>query len=164
MARRWIFLMGGGLRLMIVFLLLSSVSPVFAVPTTPTSDFTDNGDGTVTHQQTGLTWMRCSLGQTWTGTDCSGTALTYTYATAKKQTANFAGYSDWRLPNIAELQTIVERDNVAPAINTELFPNTPNNAFWSSSPSVGIPLTLGAFISITALSTTTTGTALSQFG
>ena len=137
MAKRWIFLMGCGLRLMTVFLLLSSVSPVFAVPTTPTSDFTDNGDGTVTHQKTGLTWMRCSLGQTWTGTTCSGTAQTYTYATAKKQTANFAGYSDWRLPNIAELQTIVERDNYYPAINTELFPNTPDDAFWSSSPYVG---------------------------
>ncbi|MFI3195613.1 MAG: hypothetical protein QX195_07310, partial [Methylococcaceae bacterium] len=82
MAKRWIFLMGCGLRLMTVFLLLSSVSPVFAVPTTPTSDFTDNGDGTVTHQQTGLTWMRCALGQTWTGTTCSGTIKRYPYATA----------------------------------------------------------------------------------
>jgi len=29
---------------------------------TPTSDFIDNGDGTVMHQLTGLTWMRCSMG------------------------------------------------------------------------------------------------------
>ena len=105
---------------------------------TPTGDFTDNGDGTVTHQKTGLTWMRCSLGQTWTGSTCSGTAQTYTYDNAIKQTANFAGYSDWRLPNIAELQTIVERDNRNPAINTELFPNTRSDWFWSSSPSVGV--------------------------
>ncbi|MCF7987014.1 MAG: DUF1566 domain-containing protein, partial [Methylovulum sp.] len=89
---------------------------------TPTSDFTDNGDGTVTHQKTGLTWMRCSLGQTWTGTTCRGTANTYTYNAALKLNRNFAGYSDWRLPNIAELQTIVERNNYSPAINTELFP------------------------------------------
>ena len=123
------------LLLFFVFL-LAFATPLFAQDT-PTSDFTDNGDGTVTHQKTGLTWMRCSLGQTWTGTTCSGTAQTYTYATAKKQTANFAGYSDWRLPNIAELQTIVERDNYYPAINTELFPNTPDDAFWSSSPYVG---------------------------
>ena len=139
MARRWIFLMGGGLRLMIVFLLLSSVSPVFAVPTTPTSDFTDNGDGTVTHQQTGLTWMRCALGQTWTGTTCSGTIKRYPYATATalKKTANFAGHTDWRLPNITELQTLVERDNLDPAVNTEVFPSAPSDAFWSSSPYVG---------------------------
>ena len=124
------------LLLFFVFL-LAFATPLFAQDT-PTSDFTDNGDGTVTHQKTGLTWMRCSLGQTWTGTTCSGTAQTYTYATAKKQTANFAGYSDWRLPNIAELQTIVERDNYYPAINTELFPNTHNYWFWSSSPDVGV--------------------------
>ncbi len=117
-----------------LFLLVLSVNS-FA-QNTPTSDFTDNGDGTVTHKKTGLTWMRCALGQTWTGTTCSGTAKTYTYATAKKQTANFAGYSDWRLPNIAELQTIAERDNYNPAINTELFPNTASNSFWSSSPNV----------------------------
>ena len=139
MAKRWIFLMGCGLRLMTVFLLLSSVSPVFAVPTTPTSDFTDNGDGTVTHQQTGLTWMRCALGQTWTGTTCSGTIKRYPYATATalKKTANFAGHTDWRLPNITELQTLVERDNLDPAVNTEVFPSAPSDAFWSSSPYVG---------------------------
>ncbi len=138
MAKRWIFLMGCGLRLMTVFLLLSSVSPVFAVPTTPTSDFTDNGDGTVTHQQTGLTWMRCALGQTWTGTTCSGTIKRYPYATATalKKTANFAGHTDWRLPNITELQTLVERDNLEPAVNTEVFPRAPSDAFWSSSPYV----------------------------
>jgi uncharacterized repeat protein (TIGR01451 family) len=123
------------LLLFFVFL-LAFATPLFAQDT-PTSDFTDNGDGTVTHQKTGLTWMRCSLGQTWTGTTCSGTAQTYSYYNAIQQTANFAGYSDWRLPNIAELQTIVERDNYYPAINTELFPNTPSDVFWSSSPYVG---------------------------
>lgn len=120
------------LLLFFVFL-LAFATPLFAQDT-PTSDFTDNGDGTVTHQKTGLTWMRCALGQTWTGSTCSGTASSYTYSAALTLTSNFAGYSDWRLPNIAELQTIVERSNVNPAINTELFPNTlSNNTFRSST-------------------------------
>ena len=81
--------------------------------------------------------MRCALGQTWTGSTCSGTAGTYSYNQAVALTNTFAGHSDWRLPNIAELQTIVERENVSPAINGTLFPNTLNNGFWSSSPYVG---------------------------
>ncbi|MDP2902572.1 MAG: hypothetical protein Q8N96_05635 [Methylovulum sp.] len=57
-------------------LLLLFTSTAFATPTTPTSDFTDNNDGTVTHKTTGLTWMRCAMGQTWTGAACTGTADT----------------------------------------------------------------------------------------
>ncbi|MDP2903568.1 MAG: DUF1566 domain-containing protein [Methylovulum sp.] len=125
-------------KLLLLFLLLFT-STAFATPTTPTSDFIDNNDGTVTHKTTGLTWMRCVLGQTWTGSTCTGTAQTYSYAKAKALTASFAGYSDWRLPNIAELQTIVERENISPAINTSVFPSTPTKPFWSSSPYVGYP-------------------------
>ena len=33
--------------------------------------YTDNGDGTATDPTTGLTWMRCSVGQTRTGNTCS---------------------------------------------------------------------------------------------
>jgi len=120
-----------------LLLLLGCVQSAFATPTTPTGDFIDNQDGTVTHKTTGLTWMRCALGQTWTGSTCSGTASTYTYDEAVALKRSFAGHNDWRMPNIAELQTIVERDNVNPAINNTIFPETPNNLFWSSSPDVG---------------------------
>ena len=106
-------------------------SAAFAAPPTPTEDFTDNGDGTVTHRITGLTWMRCAMGMTWTGTSCTGTAATYTWDQATKLTTSFAGKSDWRLPSIAELNTL---DNVSPAINSTVFPNTSCSSFWSGSP------------------------------
>lgn len=101
-----------------------------AAPTTPTSDFSDNGDGTVTHNITGLTWKRCAEGQTWSGSTCSGTTKTYSWAQA-----NALGSGDWRLPTVAELVTIVERDNFKPAINTTIFPNmaTSDSSFWSAS-------------------------------
>jgi Protein of unknown function (DUF1566) len=127
------------LQLGILLLLLGCFQPTFATPTTPTSDFINNGNGTVTHKTTGLTWMRCALGQTWTGTSCSGTAATYTYDEAIALKRSFAGHSDWRLPNIAELQTIGERESTCPAINTVMFPNTPTDScswqsgFWSAS-------------------------------
>jgi hypothetical protein len=80
--------------------LLFVATLALAVPTTPTEDFTDNLDGTVTHRITGLTWMRCAMGMTWTGT--TGTANTYTWDQATKLTANFSGKADWRLPTTSQ--------------------------------------------------------------
>ncbi len=92
--------------------------------------FTVNTDNTVTDTATGLTWMRCSLGQS--GSDCSeGVAKRYTWSAALNEVAN--NYSGWRLPNIKELNSIVELKCFDPAINTTIFPNTQNN-YLSSSP------------------------------
>ncbi len=125
-----------------LLLLLGCVQSAFATPTTPTGDFIDNQDGTVTHKTTGLTWMRCSLGQKWTGSTCLGTANVYTYEQAVALKRTFAGKSGWRLPNIAELRTIVERQKHKYMINKVIFPsirsnNIRNNWFWSSSPYAG---------------------------
>ncbi len=109
--------------------------------TTPTNRFTINKNGTVSDTKTGLMWKTCSEGQS--GTDCSGgSAATYTWQLAlqQAQTINngggFAGYSDWRVPNVKELLSIVEEQCIEPSINLTVFPNTPYlNVFWSSSPS-----------------------------
>ncbi|MBL0440694.1 DUF1566 domain-containing protein [Aeromonas veronii] len=104
--------------------------------TTPSADFSDNGDGTVTHHTTGLIWQRCSLGQSWDGTDCTGEARTYSWerALAAAEQNTLAGFSDWRLPNKNELASIVEYRCYQPAINNQQFPNTPSAWYWSSSP------------------------------
>jgi len=118
--------------LALIVILASSISPALAAKT-----YTDNGDGTVTDPTTGLQWMRCSMGQTWDGVNstCTGTASTYTFdqANALTGTVTFAGQSDWRLPNIRELQTIVDRSVVFPAIDLKVFPNTSTALFWSAS-------------------------------
>ncbi|WP_293726296.1 DUF1566 domain-containing protein, partial [Thiolapillus sp.] len=106
--------------------------------TTPTADFTDHGDGTVTHQSTGLMWMKCPLGQS--GVDCAtGISHTYTWEGALQaaDATTYAGYSDWRLPNKNELSSILERRCSGPAINATVFPGIPHSYsfhFWSSSP------------------------------
>ncbi len=107
--------------------------------TMPTNRFTINKNGTVSDTKTGLMWKTCSEGQS--GTDCSGgSAATYTWQLAlqQAQTVNngsgFAGYSDWRVPNVKELVSITEKQCYDPAINLTVFPNTPSNRFWSSSP------------------------------
>jgi hypothetical protein len=106
--------------------------------TKPDSQYTDHGDGTVTDKQTGLMWQKCTLGLT--GTSCaSGTALTLTWqaalASANNNTDN--GYSDWRVPNKNELESLVEDACSNPAINETVFPATVSSGYWSSSPYAG---------------------------
>ncbi len=104
--------------------------------TAPASRFTDNGDGTVTDKTTGVQWQRCSQGQTWSSGTCTGTATAHTWQAALQlaEAASYAGQSDWRLPNIKELPSIVEQACYSPAIDLAVFPGTPSSYFWSSSP------------------------------
>ncbi len=131
-----------------LFLLLLASTPVLAEQTcdthtypmsTPTERFTDNGDGTLTDNESGLMWMRCSLGQSWTGTSCSGSPSSYTWQAAQEtarelnQHGGYATYTDWRMPHIPELAMIVERQCANPRINLVLFPATPASYFWTAT-------------------------------
>ncbi len=65
------------------------------------NDFTDNEDGTITDNATGLMWSQ----------DDSKSGLNWQEALEwvnQKNESNFLGYSDWRLPNVKELQSIVD--------------------------------------------------------
>ncbi len=112
--------------------------------------FTDNGDGTIKDNVTGLTWQKCSMGQS--GSLCSaGTATTYNLYQAKgiydavynPDTTNVCGSLDlagtgWRLPTGMELLTIVDYENSFPSVDAAFFPNTQylpydNPWYWSFS-------------------------------
>ncbi len=70
--------------------------------------FTDNGDGTITDNNSGLMWEKLSFDGS-----IHDKGTTYTWANAfvsKVATLNgasFAGYNDWRVPSVSELQTLV---------------------------------------------------------
>lgn len=108
--------------------------------TAPGANFSLRSDGTARDNTTGLIWMRCSLGQTWDGKTCSGEAATFAWAAAlpAAQRHAFAGYSDWRIPNKNELESIVEERCISPAINVTTFPATPLGYFWTASPYAGL--------------------------
>ena len=91
-----------------------------------------NGDTEVKDTKTGLIWQRCSLGQTWSGSSCTGKAATYDWTNAL-QTAKNMG-NEWRVPNIKELDSLVEEACYNAAINETFFPNTVSSYYWSSSP------------------------------
>ena len=88
----------------------------------------------VTDTKTGLAWRRCSEGQTWSGTTCTGTAATYTHEQALAHAKAQAGAAGWRLPNVKELASLVDKTRFDPAIDTTAFPATPPNRYWSSTP------------------------------
>ena len=138
------------------FLLMSSLvshaqTCIPASAFTPTSQFTDHGD-TVSDNKTGLMWKKCTEGQAWglvvaTNTyGCIGDPTKHKWKAAldlAKNTNNsggFAGYVDWRVPNMSELMSIVEYQCVGPALNLAIFPNSPRYKgdgywplYWSSS-------------------------------
>lgn len=70
-------------------------------PAYGTNDFTDNGDGTITDNATGLMWSQNDNGQGVNWED----ALAWV---ASQNTANYLGYNDWRMPSAKELQSIVD--------------------------------------------------------
>ena len=100
----------------------------------PDSRYTVQAGGAeVLDTQTGLIWQRCSLGQSWSGSTCAGSAGVYTWQSAL-QAARDLG-NGWRVPNFKELQSLVEEACYSPAINETLFPATATGSYyWTSSP------------------------------
>ena len=71
------------------------------------NDFKDNGNGTVTDRATSLMWMKADSGRLKAGRNMDG-KLNWQEALAWAENLQYAGYSDWRLPNVKELQSIVD--------------------------------------------------------
>ncbi len=91
----------------------------------PSPRFTNNGDGTVSDNLTGLMWQRTpdGVGKDWPG------AVTYA------NTNTLAGYDDWRLPNINELSSLINRDKdyFNNWMNTEGFSGVVFDFYWTST-------------------------------
>lgn len=69
--------------------------------------FKDNRDGTVTDSATGLTWMKVDSGALKAGTKKDG-RLNWSQALKWAENFEYANHSDWRIPNVKELQSIVD--------------------------------------------------------
>ncbi|MCP5498863.1 MAG: Ig-like domain-containing protein [Leptospiraceae bacterium] len=107
------------------------------LPGTTVQSFTDNGDGTIKDNNTGLIWQKCSMEQN--SIDCSGTATTAKWANAGSYCTGLSNLPTtnprtWRLPSKDELVSIVDYSVTSGAvINTTFFPNTVTSGYWSST-------------------------------
>lgn len=99
----------------------------------PVPRFTDNGNGTVTDNLTGLLWPR--------NANLTGNATSWQEALdfiTTMNNTNTYGRSDWRLPNINELESLIN-DNTVDArrtstwLNTEGFENVQEYDYWTST-------------------------------
>jgi len=93
--------------------------------------FADNGDGTILDRDTGLVWLQDAntrnLPVPWEG------AKQYIQEMNSGMRPNF-GYTDWRLPAINELQTLVDKSRLYPSLPVgHPFSDVQNHFYWSSS-------------------------------
>lgn len=119
--------------------------------------FKDNGDGTITDDATGLMWEKQDDSggihdkdnvYTWsTGTHSMDGTIATTFLAALNGGSGFAGHTDWRVPNVFELESLRNFGSLVPsthpAFNTGCVPactvmtcscTSPDN-YWSSSTS-----------------------------
>ncbi|MEL7311865.1 MAG: DUF1566 domain-containing protein [Pseudomonadota bacterium] len=110
--------------------------------------FSVHVDGTVTDESTGLMWQRCPLGHTLDDRStselqddlCVADSLdeqrTWQQALLDVAGSNLGDHSDWALPNVKALDSLVDTSCPLSLINTNVFPDTPRDAFWTSTPSM----------------------------
>lgn len=131
-----------------------AVQANFGLPCSAEARFVDNGDGTITDRQTRLMWEKLSL-------DLSIHHMVTAYRWVDAQSmkiatlnaTSFAGRTDWRLPTLGELQSLVDYAAINPAtfsafnadcamFCTVLTCSCTPGAFWSSTPRVGTASTV----------------------
>ena len=106
----------------------------------PTSRFLDNADGTVTDKESKLMWLRCSAGQAWAADlgRCHGEVDRLSWAAAQSFASEVNRhdsffFNDWRVPQLRELATLIERGCANPRINLAVFPGTEASRYWSAT-------------------------------
>jgi len=111
----------------------------------PTPRFTDNGDGTVTDNLTGLIWLKdanCPAGtKTWQQALDWVASLNTTSIGCTDYTP--MTFTDWRLPNVNELESLTDHSAFEPALpSPNPFVNVQSaedSHYWSSSTVVPEP-------------------------
>lgn len=116
-------------------------------------NFVDNGDGTITDSNTGLTWEKKGddgslhdVDNKYTGLAGAGSVFEWVqFVNAENGGEGFAGHNDWRVPNLREISTLLDF-GVVPAPVHSMFDSdcavgcsadscscTATDSYWSST-------------------------------
>ena len=121
---------------------------------TPSQRFTDNDNGTITDNQTGLVWLK--------NANCLGSAKNWHQAmifvkalntgtdvcrTEPRNITDDSAEGDWRLPTLTELQSLINYEFINPAlpntsgtdqwVENQPFSGVKMDYYWSSTPYAG---------------------------
>ena len=91
-----------------------------SVPNTP-AQFKNNGDGTVTDNDTQFMWQQID----------DGIKRNWAQATSYCQNLKLGGHGGWRLPTTEEFKTIIDTERENPSIDTTYFPRTKSEDYWT---------------------------------
>lgn len=83
---------------------------------------------------TGLVWMRETADTDTDGNIDVDDKVDWLNALDYCENSGYGGYTDWRLPDVHELQSLVKIDAHTPSINTTSFPDTASDEYWTNSP------------------------------
>jgi len=99
----------------------------------PEPRFTDNGDGTMTDNLTGLMWTKDA--------NLPNGTMDWYQALDYCNNLTLAGYSDWRLPNMNELESLTNANEAVSFtwLNAQGFANVQHFYYWSSTTCVSSP-------------------------
>ena len=91
------------------------------------SRFSDNGDGTVTDNLTGLTWVK-------NGAILPEWEYDWYEALEFCNDLNLADHDDWRMPNVKEMLSLIDYEKFGPALPADHpFENISSHRYWTST-------------------------------
>jgi hypothetical protein len=93
--------------------------------------FVDNMDGTVTDTCTGLMWQKDAADVNGDGHHTDQDVLPWCKALQYCENLSFGGHDDWRLPNVRELQSIIDYGHAKSSINPVFGGSI--SLYWSST-------------------------------
>jgi len=92
----------------------------------PSPRFVDHGDGTVTDKLNGLMWTK--------GVNVVVRVMHWQEALDYVKTLNTGGHTDWRLPNVEELRSLIDYSQYNPSLpQGHPFTNAKASWYWSST-------------------------------
>jgi hypothetical protein len=96
--------------------------------------FHDNGNGTITDNLSGLMWTK--------NANLPGSKMTWYQASDFCNNLKLGGYTDWRLPEVKELESLINDDepNSAAWLNSQGFTNVQSYDYWSATTRTNNPI------------------------